>query len=117
MTANSWVRGYDVASHSDPGKKYRVSVSLAGHYGCSCPAWKFTKKPKADCKHIVEVKTNLGLLNRVKGVERNPEVIAAAAPAKVLGVQIRTVQFTITELSAEELITSSKRKVRARDEF
>jgi len=111
MTANSWIRGWNVQSHTDPEKKYRVSEALGGHYGCSCPAWKFSKAGKdghrPDCKHITEIKANIGLINKVKGVEKiDPRIVRA---------QIRTQEFIITELNAADLGT--KRKVRSRDEF
>jgi len=113
MTANTWIRGWDVHSHTDPLKKYRVSQALGGHYGCSCPRWKFSKMDgdghRPDCKHITEIKTNLGLLNRVKGVER--------LDTRIVRAEVRTAEFIITELNAADLIASSKRKVRARDEF
>jgi hypothetical protein len=46
----------EVASHSSPGKFYRVHVGPDGPIFCDCPAHRFTKgKPagqRPDCKHM-----------------------------------------------------------------
>ncbi len=33
-----------------------MSLKQDGSYGCSCPAWKFAKAPKPDCRHIEFIK-------------------------------------------------------------
>jgi hypothetical protein len=53
-----WVQYWDIGSHSDPSKTYKVSLKRDGTYACDCGAWKFHPKPKVDCKHIDEVKSS-----------------------------------------------------------
>jgi len=113
MTANTWVRGWSIASRSDPNTKHRVSQARDGHFGCSCGKWCFAKKPKPDCHHIVEVKNNLGLLERVAGIKQMEKTL----PGTLVRAELSTPAYIITELSAQELITLSKRKVRRCDEF
>ena len=50
-----WAAQWDVNSHSEPHKVYKVSKKHDGSYICSCPAHIFQKVPKHDCKHILEV--------------------------------------------------------------
>jgi hypothetical protein len=38
------------------GGKWKVSLKRDGTYACSCPAWKFAKAPKPDCRHIQTIK-------------------------------------------------------------
>jgi hypothetical protein len=95
MTANAWVRGWDVQSRSEPGKKHRVSQAADGHFGCACGKWAFAKAPKPDCHHIVEVKRML--------------VIFPSFEARA----IETLSYTITELSQADLLAGPiRRKVR-----
>lgn len=56
-----WIRYWEVES-SNPlseTKTWRVSQAQDGSFGCSCPAWKFAKAPKPDCKHIRFIRTKL----------------------------------------------------------
>ena len=53
----TWVRKFEVESHSSD-KKYIVSLGDDGSFGCSCPAWIFSKGGRKDCKHIDEVRSN-----------------------------------------------------------
>lgn len=46
----SWVKKWNVEGSN--GDVYVVSQKDDGTFGCSCPAWKFAKAPKPDCKHI-----------------------------------------------------------------
>ena len=47
-----WIKKWKVQSSSGNGN-YIVSIDENGHYGCSCPAWKFRRQ---ECHHIVKVK-------------------------------------------------------------
>ena len=40
------------------GGKWKVSLKRDGTYACSCPAWKFAKAPKPDCRHIQTIQEN-----------------------------------------------------------
>src|SRR5438128_1075635 len=51
-----WVKQWDVPASN--GGTWRVSVKHDGAYACSCPAWKFAKAPKSDCRHIQLIKDN-----------------------------------------------------------
>lgn len=55
-----YVEAWDVESLSEPGKTYVVSRRKTGELACSCPAWKFHKAPKPDCKHIRALAGELG---------------------------------------------------------
>jgi hypothetical protein len=117
MTANTYLRGWDVQSRSDPDRKHRVSVMVSGRYGCSCGAWKFARAPKPDCHHIREVKENLGVPAR-----RIPVGVAIDAlneSARSLNIpraplaRVTTAAFVITEVTQAELLAGPlRRKVR-----
>lgn len=51
-----WSAQWVVNSHSDPLKVYKVSVTHDGRWACDCPAHRFAKAPKPDCKHIKNVR-------------------------------------------------------------
>ncbi len=52
-----WLHRWDVTSFTRPNKPpYVVALKSDGTWGCSCPAWKFAKAPKGDCKHIQKIK-------------------------------------------------------------
>lgn len=46
-----WVRRWNVASTTTPGRAYVVAVDPAGGWGCSCGAWIYDAQ-RAACKHI-----------------------------------------------------------------
>lgn len=55
---NVWVKKWTVTSFTDSSISYTVSQAKDGHYGCSCPAWRFKKADlttglRPDCKHIL----------------------------------------------------------------
>ena len=43
-----------IKSDSDPEKEYEIRLGADGNIYCSCPAWKYQKKPVKDrmCKHL-----------------------------------------------------------------
>ena len=49
--ADQWVKRWKVLSESSDSV-YTVALHKEGHYGCSCPHWKFRRK---ECKHIRQV--------------------------------------------------------------
>ncbi|MCG3207164.1 MAG: hypothetical protein FOGNACKC_00764 [Anaerolineae bacterium] len=57
-----WQDKWDVASFSTPGKKYRVSRSACGQWGCTCPRWIYRR---AECGHIRHVKKLVGTGEKV----------------------------------------------------
>ena len=57
-----FVHQWWVPSETDPSKTYKVSIDDQGNWLCSCPRFKFEKKPiaqKTPCKHILEVQRRL----------------------------------------------------------
>lgn len=64
-----------------------MSLGDDGWFGCSCPAWRFSKKDAAigrrnDCKHIVALRDGLTSLvvQKAKRAAVAPTVIAPTAP-------------------------------------
>jgi len=55
-----WVKQWDVPSHSNPDKLYKVSQAEDDTFGCDCPVWKFRR---LECKHIQQVKRHLEMGN------------------------------------------------------
>ena len=51
--SNVWPDRWEVQSLTDPDKTYIVARKNDGTIGCSCPAWKFHKAPKINCKHCL----------------------------------------------------------------
>jgi hypothetical protein len=91
-----WVKRMKVeGSHGD---EYTVALNDSDAWGCSCPAWKFKRAPKADCKHIQAVKAGLAVRRptelRLFRIDCEPYYEAAIAPAVVgvieLDMEIRT---------------------------
>lgn len=141
MTTNTWVANWSVQSKTEPEKLYVVSRAVGGHYGCSCPAWKFAKAPKPDCKHINDVRNNYDEFgNELSGrtnldtptthyerasVLRNfpdgSSVQMISSPRRSVRVHrsatVQTQAFIITELSQAELLAGPlRRKVRRGEE-
>ena len=54
MPKGKWIYRWQHVSKS--GKVYTVAITKHGEMGCSCPAWRFAKAPKPDCKHIAYIK-------------------------------------------------------------
>lgn len=48
-----WQERWTVESMTDASKSYTVARKIDSSMGCSCPAWKFHKAPKVNCKHIL----------------------------------------------------------------
>jgi hypothetical protein len=55
MQKDRWIARWEVASFSDPDKKYIVAVDRNGGFACSCPRWVYKRE---ECKHIKFVKGN-----------------------------------------------------------
>lgn len=51
----TWVNRWEVSSLTSD-KTYIVGQKSDGSFGCDCPAWKFKKAPRPDCKHILKVR-------------------------------------------------------------
>jgi hypothetical protein len=51
----AWITRWLVRSRTT-NKIYTVAMKEDGSWGCDCPAWKFAKAPKPDCKHILATK-------------------------------------------------------------
>lgn len=52
---------WKVESDSSAGKFYTVSQNFDGSYECSCRGW-CTHTPRRDCRHILYVKSGLGIV-------------------------------------------------------
>jgi len=52
-----------IASMTAPSTNYTVSLDAAGVWSCTCPSWKFSKKPiqHRACKHLRAINELLGL--------------------------------------------------------
>lgn len=96
---SQWAAQWKVHSKSDPAKVYTVSVAKTGRWACDCPAHRFAKAPKADCKHIREtrlsqeiaVATGVQTVGQVKGQTAMPKqtgVVVVQTPS-VLVIQTR----------------------------
>jgi hypothetical protein len=57
--ADVWVQRITISSQSDPDTKYVVARKKDGTMGCSCPAWKFQRGTRGDCKHILALLANI----------------------------------------------------------
>lgn len=67
---------FDFASSS--GNVYRIAQSISGRWwACSCPAWKFNKGGKRDCKHL----RDLGLPGSYQSFEVGRLALASTADA------------------------------------
>lgn len=68
-----WIQRFEVTGRS--GSAYTVALAESGHWGCSCPKWKFAKKgpdgSKPDCHHIDSVRAALPV--RVAKLDRIAE--------------------------------------------
>lgn len=73
------------------GTPYVVSLTRDKLYACSCPAWKFHRAPRPECKHIAAIRATLRA-GRFAGLE-----VTAAAPAQLpeLGARFRHLDLDI----------------------
>jgi hypothetical protein len=53
-----WIERWAVDSDG-LSDEYTVARDREGLFGCTCPAWKFSKAPKKDCKHIDSLRSYL----------------------------------------------------------
>lgn len=84
-----WVERYQVDSLTGDAS-YTVSQKFDGTWACSCPAWKFHKAPKPDCKHIESV-IMAGLFG-----DRKPPV-PKKRPVEVFAEQFVGEQLVVTK--------------------
>jgi hypothetical protein len=85
-----WIERWGVTG--DSGKEYVVSRKNDGTFACDCPAWKFCKAPKRDCKHITRLRYDLAVVaacfksRRISepqpGAITQPAVRSTPAPAQ-----------------------------------
>lgn len=54
LATNKYKKQWEIASFSNPDKKYKVSLTQNDHYECSCRRW-CTHVPRENCKHISAV--------------------------------------------------------------
>jgi DNA-directed RNA polymerase subunit RPC12/RpoP len=58
-----WDNRWEIISDAS-GEKYTVGQRSFGTWSCSCKKWIFSKAPKPDCKHILELKTERARTDR-----------------------------------------------------
>jgi hypothetical protein len=77
---NPYIRSWDIES-STSDKVYKVSQRADGSLACNCPAWKFHKAPKVDCRHcdaVRDLERDLeNLRSGLKQNARNPLAMAS----------------------------------------
>lgn len=124
-TTNPYVRGWDVASTTSDDV-YRVSERKDGSFACNCPAWKFHRAPKPECKHICSVKGQPVFVDRAN--LRNTKKLGVPAPAagesaqqietkiRELEGQLRTMRSGFTVISVDPL-APIRRKFRPDQEY
>ena len=79
-----WINKWTVTSRSSD-RQYTVSRGDDGLWGCSCPAWKFARGGRKDCKHILEIKAELAVGPTViNGGERPEYTLAMVETPKVV---------------------------------
>jgi hypothetical protein len=76
--ADVWVQRITVSSASDPDKTYVVARKSDGAMGCSCPAWKFQRGTRGDCKHILALLRNVPEWGVKQAAHYTAKQIAAA---------------------------------------
>jgi len=97
LSGNPWVERWDVIGSR--GDTYVVSKRQDGSYGCSCPAWRFARAPKPDCRHIIATiaDTALPTLAPVPAPNYSPNRIVA----QTRGIPVE--RFTVKRKIREEL--------------
>jgi len=84
-----WLHSWEVYSRTDPSKKWKVSLSRTGVWGCACPKWRFAHAPKPDCHHILKIK-------KVEPAAPAPLAARKTVTLPTLGVQITAPAATST---------------------
>jgi hypothetical protein len=106
--APQWAAQWNVNSHTDPSKVYVVSVAKTGRWACSCPAHRFAKAPKLDCKHIKGVQ-------RVEVVKIAPKIAPSTVfrPSSVKGTLIGQ---SIVVNTPQQVVLQTRRDICLEDE-
>ena len=76
VASKQWIARYEVDSLTGDDESYIVSEKVDGTWACSCPAWKFHKAPKVNCKHILATFLSLNVAKPVVPKKRLVEVFA-----------------------------------------
>jgi hypothetical protein len=119
MTRNPFVCHWDIESLTDASKSYSVSKRLDGSFACSCPAWKFHRAPKVDCKHIRFVKDSERAPDMTRRTPDNwtpPPAIALMRAAELPKLQPRVTVPSPPAIEPEPVSTyefAIRRKFRA----
>lgn len=77
-SAGQWSSRWQVKSMTR-GSVYVVGLHRDGHYACSCPAWKFQKGERKDCKHVKAVVAFLGLPVESRSEPSVPTIVGGCA--------------------------------------
>jgi uncharacterized Zn finger protein len=86
--ADVWVQRITISSTSDPDKTYVVARKVDGTMGCNCPAWKFQRGTRGDCKHILALLREVPEWGLKKAERRTAKQLAAAkirTETKIMG--------------------------------
>ena len=66
----------EVASHSNPDKKYQIKMDEQGQLSCNYPSWIFNHRKDRTCKHIDEIRgtivtmTKGGVVGKSEGIPK-----------------------------------------------
>lgn len=99
-----WVLKWDVQSHSDPTRRYRVAVDERGTWACDCPRGKY-HRDRGPCKHVLEVQEGAAKATTLpsQGPSRPVTTAPALSPAAAAsGIRLRNVKEVYAELKSRE---------------
>ncbi len=75
--SKQWIERYQVDSLTETDKSYIVSEKTDGTWACSCPAWKFHRAPKVNCKHILATFLSLNVAKPAPVPKKRPVEVFA----------------------------------------
>lgn len=95
--ADRWVQRWTAIGTS--GKQYTVAMDRVGNFGCSCPAWTFSKvRPKPDCQHIMQKQRELAGTHPFPTIPTIPPIPRFAPRIELINNQ--TLSVTIQPVDA-----------------
>ena len=102
-TAKRYSRQWEVQGSN--GSEYVVSQgAIYGEYSCSCPAWKFHKAPKPDCKHILAI---------LAEIEQTSKAVSKPAPDGFSDLYRTTLERIITSFSISDIRLMARQALQA----
>ena len=107
--SRGYIEAWDVESLTECGKTYVVSKRTTGSYACSCPAWKFARAPKPDCKHIRALRSDLTTVAAVRLVKVFFDSALVAEVTQEQAERLRANIFGIKRVQPETVVSSEFR--------